>query len=211
MDVLTNEGRSWYQGVRFSAIHRTTPLVLTASYTRAKGEDRLNHWFSPENSRDPESDRGPTGADTPHNLVTSISWNVPGSGPVLSGWRLSTVSHHQSGSPYTIRYAARPGRLQRRSERRLQLTRLPAEHARRPQHGPRDVHQLRRPHARAPVRRLAATTSRFARTCSTSSTTRTCWRAATSTSSATRGSASTTGGSERLPGRQFQFAATYRF
>ncbi len=26
MDVLTNEGRSWYQGVRFSVIHRTTPL-----------------------------------------------------------------------------------------------------------------------------------------------------------------------------------------
>jgi Carboxypeptidase regulatory-like domain/TonB dependent receptor len=108
MDVLTNEGRSWYQGVRFSAIHRTTPLVLTASYTRSKAEDRLNHWFSPENSRDPESDRGPTGADTPHNLVTSISWNVPGSGPVLSGWRLSTVSHHQSGAPYTIRYAGDP-------------------------------------------------------------------------------------------------------
>jgi outer membrane receptor protein involved in Fe transport len=108
MDVLTNEGRSWYQGVRISAQHRTTPLMLTASYTRSKAEDRLNHWFSPENSRDPESDRGPTGADTPHNLVTSITWNVPGSGPILSGWRLSTVSHHQSGAPYTIRYAGDP-------------------------------------------------------------------------------------------------------
>ena len=50
-------------------------------------------------ARDPESDRGPTGADTPHNLVTSITWNLPGSGPILSGWRLSTVSHHQSGAP----------------------------------------------------------------------------------------------------------------
>jgi outer membrane receptor protein involved in Fe transport len=108
MDLLTNEGRSWYQGVRVSAQHRTAPLILTASYTRSKSEDRLNHWFSPENSRDPESDRGPTGADTPHNLVTSITWNLPGSGPVLSGWRLSTVSHHQSGSPYTIRYAGDP-------------------------------------------------------------------------------------------------------
>jgi outer membrane receptor protein involved in Fe transport len=108
MDVLTNEGRSWYQGVRVSAQHRTSPLILTASYTRSKSEDRLNHWFSPENSQDPESDRGPTGADTPHNLVTSITWNLPGSGPVLSGWRLSTVSHHQSGSPYTIRYVGDP-------------------------------------------------------------------------------------------------------
>ena len=68
----------------------------------------MNHWFSPENSSDPELDRGPTGADTPHNLVTSITWNLPGSGPVLSGWRLSSVSHHQSGSPYTIRYAGDP-------------------------------------------------------------------------------------------------------
>ncbi len=82
--------------------------MLTASYTLSKSEDRLNHWFSPENSADPELDRGPTGADTPHNLVTSVTWNLPGSGPVLSGWRLSSVSHHQSGSPYTIRYAGDP-------------------------------------------------------------------------------------------------------
>jgi hypothetical protein len=35
-------------------------------------------------------------------------WNVPGSGPVLSGWRLSLVTHHQSGSPYTIIYSGDP-------------------------------------------------------------------------------------------------------
>ena len=108
MDVLTNEGRSWYQGIRFSVIHRTRPLALTASYTRSQAEDRLNHWFSPENSRDPESDRGPTGADTPHNLVTSATWSIPGSGAILGGWRLSAVTHSQSGAPYTIRYAGDP-------------------------------------------------------------------------------------------------------
>jgi hypothetical protein len=27
---------------------------------------------------------------------------------VFSGWRLSTVSHHQSGSPYSIRYSGDP-------------------------------------------------------------------------------------------------------
>ena len=37
-----------------------------------------------------------------------MTWNIPGSGPVLSGWRLSAVSHNQSGSPYTIRYAGDP-------------------------------------------------------------------------------------------------------
>jgi len=108
MDLLTNEGRSWYQGIRFAGQHRTTPLMLTASYTYSKSEDRLNHWFSPEDSTDPESDRGPTGADTPHNLVTSVTWNLPGSGAILSGWRLSGVTHSQSGAPYTIRYAGDP-------------------------------------------------------------------------------------------------------
>jgi len=108
MELLTNEGRSWYQGVRFSGVHRTTPLTMTASYTFSKAEDRLNHWFAPENSRDPESDRGPTGASTPHNLVTSMTWNVPGSGPIVGGWRLSMVTHSRSGSPYTIRFAGDP-------------------------------------------------------------------------------------------------------
>jgi outer membrane receptor protein involved in Fe transport len=108
MDLLTNEGRFWYQGVRVKAEHRAESLQLMASYTRSKSEDRLNHWFSPEDSSDPELDRGPTGADTPHNLVTATMWTVPGSGPVFSGWRLSMVSHHQSGSPYTIRYAGDP-------------------------------------------------------------------------------------------------------
>ena len=101
-------GRSWYQGIRFAAQHRTTPLILTASHIYSKSEDRLNHWFSPENSTDPESDRGPTGADTPHNLVTSITWNIPGRGPIFSDWQLSTVTHSQSGAPYSIRYAGDP-------------------------------------------------------------------------------------------------------
>jgi outer membrane receptor protein involved in Fe transport len=108
MDLLTNEGRFWYEGVRIAMQHRTDPLQVTVSYTASRAEDRLNHWFSPEDSSDPELDRGPTGASTPHNLVTSAMWKVPGSGPVLEGWHLSMVSHHQSGSPYTIRYAGDP-------------------------------------------------------------------------------------------------------
>src|SRR5262249_33673557 len=34
------------------------------------------------------------------------TWNLPGTGAVLSGWRLSGVLHAQSGNPYTIRYAS---------------------------------------------------------------------------------------------------------
>ena len=78
VEVLTNEGRFWYQGVRFSGRHQSAPLTLTVSYTLSKAEDRLNHWFAPEDSNDPELDRGRTGADTPHNFVASATWNVPG-------------------------------------------------------------------------------------------------------------------------------------
>ena len=109
MDVLTNEGRSWYQGVRFSGVHRTTPLVA----------DRVVHVLECGGHAEPlvlareqSRSRSPIAArpapSTPHNLVTSVTWNLPGSGPVLGGWRLSAVTHHQSGSPYTIRYAGDP-------------------------------------------------------------------------------------------------------
>ena len=40
--------------------------------------------------------------------MTSIIWSVPGTGPVLSGWRVSLVTHHQSGSPYSIIYSGDP-------------------------------------------------------------------------------------------------------
>ncbi len=108
MDVLTNEGRSWYQGVRASSRYQSAELTLTASYTLSKAEDRLNHWFAPEDSSDPELDRGRTGADTPHNFVASATWDLPGSGIVLDGWRLSGVQHSQSGTPYSIRYTGFP-------------------------------------------------------------------------------------------------------
>ena len=110
MDVLTNEGRSWYQGVRvLRASTGPQPLTLTASYTLSKAEDRLNHWFAPEDSSDPELDRGRTGADTPHNFVASATWNLPGSRTSsLNGWRLSGGQHAQSGTPYSIRYAGDP-------------------------------------------------------------------------------------------------------
>ena len=110
MDLLTNEGRSWYQGVRFAAQHRTDAARRSRRPTHAsKSEDRLNHWFAPENSTDPELDRGPTGADTPHNLVASATWNVPGSGPVLE--RLAPERRDRTARaarPYTIRYAGDP-------------------------------------------------------------------------------------------------------
>jgi hypothetical protein len=105
IELLTNEGRTWYEGVRFGLQHRTEPLYFSLSYTYADAEDRLNHWEIPENSSDPELDHADSASNTPHNFVASATWNIPGHGAVLEGWRLSTVVHAQSGNPYTIRYA----------------------------------------------------------------------------------------------------------
>jgi outer membrane receptor protein involved in Fe transport len=106
IEVLTSEGRTWYQGVRFGLQHRTTPLTMSFSYTYADAEDRLNHWELPEDSSDPELDHADSASNTPHNFVASATWNVPGENMFVKGWRLSTVVHAQSGNPYTIRYNA---------------------------------------------------------------------------------------------------------
>ncbi len=105
IEVLTNEGRTWYQGVRFGVQHRTDPLLLSLSYTFSDAEDRLNHWEIPEDSSNPELDHADSASNTPHNFVGSATWNIPGKGAALSNWRVSGVVHAQSGNPYTIRYA----------------------------------------------------------------------------------------------------------
>lgn len=104
IEVLTNEGRTWYQGARFSIQHRTTPMFVSASYTFSDAEDRLNHWEVPEDSSDPEIDHADSASNTPHNFVGSLSWNIPGRGVILEGWRFATVVHAQSGNPYSTRY-----------------------------------------------------------------------------------------------------------
>ncbi len=105
IELLTNEGRTWYQAIRFGLQHRTTPLFASVSYTFSDAEDRLNHWEVPEDSSDPELDHADSASNTPHNLVASLTWNVPGTSALLEGWRISTVVHAQSGNPYSLRYA----------------------------------------------------------------------------------------------------------
>jgi hypothetical protein len=136
VEILTNEGRFWYEGVRFAAQYRTAPLMLTASYSISNAEDRLNHWFVPEDSSDPELDRGPTGFETPHNFVASATWQLPGEGLFLSGWRLSGVLHSQSGTPYSARYAGDPTgtTLNQCSSRGCQVSRPGARNTERGDH-----------------------------------------------------------------------------
>ena len=146
--------------------------TLTASYTLSKAEDRLNHWFSPEDSSDPELDRGRTGADTPHNFVASATWNMPGSGPVLSGWRLSGVlalaKRHARIRSATR--ATRPGT----ALTQLQQPRLPGDPARgraTPSAARSSTTRTSRCREPSPIGERPASSS--APTCSTCSTTRT--------------------------------------
>jgi outer membrane receptor protein involved in Fe transport len=208
IEILTNEGRSWYQGVRVSLAHRTDPLTLQVSYTRSKSEDRLNHWFVPEDSSNPELDRGPTGADTPHNFVAGTTWNLPGSGPVLGGWRASGVLHIQSGSAYSLRFAGDPEgtTLSQCSSRGCQASRPGARNT-----------------ERAEVINYLDVT--FARTFAMPGGHRIEFRADAFNVLNNQNYVSDgyiglvgnanlgqpTGGSNVFPGRQFQFATTYRF
>ena len=40
--------------------------------------------------------------------MASATWELPGSGMILDGWRLSGVQHSQSGTPYSLRYTGDP-------------------------------------------------------------------------------------------------------
>ena len=171
MDLLTNEGRSWYQGVRIAAQHRTDaaradgvlhalevrgsaePLVLARKQRRSRARsraDRRRHAAQPRHQRDVERPRQRSG---PERMAPER--------------RLAPSEREPLHDPLR----GRPdGRW---IDRRLQQPRLPVEPARRAQHGARQVHQLRGPDAGPNLRGRDPTGSRFAPTCSTCSTTRT--------------------------------------
>lgn len=207
MDVLTNEGRSWYQGVRVSGRHQSQDLTMTVSYTMSKAEDRLNHWFAPEDSSDPELDRGRTGADTPHNFVASATWDLPGSGIILDGWRLSGVQHSQSGTPYSLRYAGDPTgtTLNQCSPRGCQVTRPGARNTERAAFiNYTDVTLSRTFEMRGDRLEFRADAFNVFNN----------WNLTADGYVGILGAANFgkhTGGSAVFPGRQFQFAVTYRY
>ena len=165
----------------------------------------LNHWFSPENSTDPELDRGPTGASTPHNLVTSITWNLPGSGAILE--RLAP--EHGDAQPERL---AVHDSLRRRSDRLrsgVGAAATPAAASRaagRTQHRARHVHQLRRPHDARNVRGRDRSRSRFRADVFNLFNNQNLLAGGYINLVGNPRFGQHTGGSNVLPGRQFQFA-----
>ncbi len=208
MDVLTNEGRSWYQGVRASSRYQSADLTLTASYTLSKSEDRLNHWFAPEDSSDPELDRGRTGADTPHNFVASATWDLPGRQHLprrLAPERRAALAerhalldslhrlpdrHRLSASAATAA-ARRPGRA-RATPSAARSSTTPTSRCRARSRSRDDRLEFRADAFNA-VQQLEPDLRRLRR------------------HRRRANFGQHTGGSAVFPGRQFQFAATYRF
>jgi hypothetical protein len=102
--VLGNDGRSWYDSVRFAVEHRGRRVNLMANYTYANSQDMLNHWTVPEDSTNPLLDKGPSTADLRHNFVGSAAWSAPFANMVLRDWNVSGVVTARSGLPYNITY-----------------------------------------------------------------------------------------------------------
>ena len=72
----------------------------------------------PQNSSDPETDRGPSDFDTPHRYVLSWVWELPfgpgkrflNSSSALStlfgNWEFAGIAAFQSGRPFSVYYSA---------------------------------------------------------------------------------------------------------
>ena len=171
IDILTNEGRFWYQGVRFAAQHRTDALQLRVSYTLSKRRGSAESLVlagrqlgSGARSRTDGCRYAPQPGDQPH---------VDGPGQRADLQRLAA----EHGVALAERHAVlgpvrhRHQRLRQRAGQ-LQHARLPGRPARGAQHRTRRVHQLHRPVARAVVRRRRGSDRSSGPTCSTSRTTR---------------------------------------
>jgi outer membrane receptor protein involved in Fe transport len=99
--TLTNLGRSWYHGLQVKAQRSTGPIRTMVSYTLSQAEDMVDAWNPPLDSNDIESDRAVSNHHQRHNFVAALSLDLPGSGPIISGWSLSGVATLRDGRPYT--------------------------------------------------------------------------------------------------------------
>ncbi len=209
MDLLTNEGRSWYQGVRIAVQHRTDAAhphgVLHAIEVGGSVESLVLAGRQLRSRARSRPDRRRHAAQSGDQRHVECAGQRPG--PERLAAQLGVASPERDALYDPLRR-----RSDRRwIDRRLQQPRMPVEPARRTQHGTRQVHQLRRHDAARERSPLDPTRSRFAPTCSTRSTTRTCSRAAIIGLVGNPRFGQHAGGANVFPGRQFQFAATYRF
>jgi hypothetical protein len=100
--TLGNEGRSWYRALQIKLDRSSGPLSVMSSYTVSRAEDMASSYQLPEDSRNVEADKARAATDVRHNLVTGLTWALPGQGRVLGGWSLSGIGIFRSNRPYTV-------------------------------------------------------------------------------------------------------------
>ncbi len=80
-------------------------LLLKASYTHSRTRDNFIDWtsdFTPQNTFDPATERGPSAQDQRHRFLTSGVWTSGDrSNPWTRRWTLGWIARWASGRPYT--------------------------------------------------------------------------------------------------------------
>jgi len=99
--ALGNRGESWYHALQVKAERSAGRFQAMASYTLADATDQANYLL-PEDSRRIDVERGRADNDIRHNLSAGLTWALPGTGRVRSGWTVSGLGLFRSGRPYTI-------------------------------------------------------------------------------------------------------------
>ena len=114
-DILLVESKasSTYHGLQLSVDRQLLRrFELHGAYTLSKSMDDASAFLAsdgndntPQNSRDPDAEWGPSDFDVRHRVVASAIWHIPAAGQsaFLRDWQLSAIFTAQSGRPFTPR------------------------------------------------------------------------------------------------------------
>ncbi|MGE5838278.1 MAG: carboxypeptidase regulatory-like domain-containing protein [Acidobacteriota bacterium] len=114
-DILLVESKasSTYHGLQLSVDRQLLRrFELHGAYTLSKSMDDASAFLAsdgndntPQNSRDPDAEWGPSDFDVRHRVVASAIWHIPavGQSAILRDWQVSAIATLQSGRPFTPR------------------------------------------------------------------------------------------------------------
>ena len=111
LQTILTDAQSFYNSFQVSVSKRYSRSIFwQTSYTLAHSIDDASVDFSVESVNDPpesqsifdrKGSRGASDFDIRHNFVANAAYELPGSGRLLGGWRISAVAKVHSGLPFT--------------------------------------------------------------------------------------------------------------
>jgi hypothetical protein len=111
LQTILTDAQSSYNSFQVSVSKRNShSLSWQASYTLGHSIDDASVDFSVESVNDPpesqsifdrKGSRGPSDFDIRQDFVANAAYELPGSGRLLGGWRISAVANVHSGPPFT--------------------------------------------------------------------------------------------------------------